>query len=137
MKLELKIIALCDYGMISQDGKLSVIGVFDEIGVTNFPGGIARACFVATIQGEPETEYKLNVKMIHPEGSKNPLNPLGVDVKTGRNGISNILVQLVNVVFETAGEYKLVLYHGDDRIGSTLFKVFHIKQQYGTNKKPN
>ena len=61
-QLKAEIIALCDYASVSREGKLSINGIFDELKLRNF-GGIARAFLVATINGTPSTQYKLNLKL--------------------------------------------------------------------------
>lgn len=37
MKLHTEIITLCDYALISREGKLSISGIFDELRVQKFP----------------------------------------------------------------------------------------------------
>ena len=73
MKLHTEIITLCDYALISREGKLSINGIFDELRVQKFPGGIARAFFVATLRGKPDTSYQLKIST---ENGKKVLNTL-------------------------------------------------------------
>ncbi len=62
-QLKTEIIALCDYANVSREGKLNINGIFDELRVQKFPGGIARAFFVATVSGTPSPPYKLTLKI--------------------------------------------------------------------------
>lgn len=136
MKLQTEIIALCDYATISQDGKLSINGIFDEIRVQNFPGGIPRAFFVTTIKGSANTSYHLTLKVESLEGSKNPLQPLSINIQTSPNSKSNVIIELVNVVFQQAGNYQFVVYDEKEKVGSTLLKVFNVAYARKINK-PN
>lgn len=126
MKLQTEIIALCDYATISREGKLSINGIFDELRVTNLPGGLARAFLVATVKGKPDTPYKLTIKLERGEESKTLLN---MDIQTSPNGKHNMVVELVNLGFEKEGEYRFVIYHGDEEVASTLLKVIHIQEK--------
>ncbi len=125
MKLHTEIITLCDYALISREGKLSVNGIFDELRVQKFPGGIARAFFVATLRGEPDSAYSLKIST---ENGKKVINTLTLDVRTALNGKNNIILELVNLGFEKEGEYKFVIYNGKDEVGSTQLKVMSADQ---------
>jgi Family of unknown function (DUF6941) len=125
MKLHTEIITLCDYALISREGKLSISGIFDELRVQKFPGGIARAFFVATLRGKEDTSYKLK---INTENGSKVLNSLNLEVHTSPNGKNNIILELVNLGFEKEGEYKFVIYHEDSEVGSTQLNVLSAKQ---------
>jgi len=133
--LHTEIIALCDYANISREGKLSINGIFDELRVQNFPGGIARAFLVATISGSANTQYKLALKMESKNGAKVPLNNLALDTVTGPNGKNNLLVELVNLGFEEEGEYEFKIHNENKEIGSTLLKVIHATVNIGNREE--
>jgi len=132
MKLHTEIITLCDYALISREGKLSINGIFDELRVQKFPGGIARAFFVATLRGEPDKAYKLKINTVT---NGKAINSLDLDVRTSLNGKNNIILELVNLGFEKEGEYKFGIYHGKDEVGSTMLKVMGIEQPPGQEVK--
>lgn len=125
MKLHTEIITLCDYALISREGKLSINGIFDELRVQKFPGGIARAFFVATLRGKPDTAYQLKIST---ENGKKVLNTLNLDIRTSMNGKNNIILELVNMGFEKEGDYKFVIYHDNEEVGSTQLKVMSAEQ---------
>lgn len=125
MKLHTEIITLCDYALISREGKLSINGIFDEMRIQTFPGGIARAFFVAVLRGDNDKAYKLK---INTELGKKVINTLNIDTHTSTNGKNNIILELVNLGFEKAGEYKFVIYHEDKEVGSTILKVQGVEQ---------
>ncbi|HSX08662.1 MAG TPA: hypothetical protein VLF93_00735 [Candidatus Saccharimonadales bacterium] len=125
MKLHTEIITLCDYALISREGKLSISGIFDELRVQKFPGGIARAFFVATLRGDSDTSYKLKIST---ENGSRVINSLDLEVHTSFNGKNNIILELVNLGFEKEGEYKFVIYNGKTEVGSTSVKVLSAEQ---------
>jgi len=132
MKLHTEIITLCDYALISREGKLSINGIFDELRVQKFPGGIARAFFVATLRGDADAAYQLKIST---ESGKKVLNTLNLDVRTSVNGKNNIILELVNLGFEKEGDYKFVIYSDKDEVGSTQLKVMSAEQQQGQEVK--
>lgn len=137
MKLKTEIVALCDYANISREGKININGIFDEVRVQSFPGGIARAFFVATVRGTANQSYNLTLKVESEKNTPNPLKPLQINVQTSFNGKNNILIELVNVIFQNPGDYQFSIYNSDEKVGSTSLKVFVAKKNEKNNQKPN
>ncbi len=135
MKLRTEIITLCDYASISKDGKLSIDGIFDEVRVQKFPGGLARAFLVAVIHGKPDTSYSLRFNLEYGIEAKST-NKL--DARTGANGKANIVTELLGLGFEKAGDYNFTIYHEKEKVGSVTMKVMHANEsQTVTYKLPN
>ena len=135
MKLYTEIIALCDYATISREGKLSINGIFDEIRIKEFPGGIARAFLVATVHGKPSTTYKLKIAIMHKDKAEGSLD---LEVQTSPNGKSNIITEFVNLAFKKEGDYSFVITDGDTMVGQTNLKVLQANQSNEvTYKLPN
>lgn len=144
--IKTEIIALCDYASVSREGKLSINGIFDELRIQKFPGGIARAFLVATINGMPNHQYSLTLKVEgendgspRGEASKSPLKDLALKAVTSPNGKSNLVIELINLGFEKEGDYRFKIYAGNQEVGSTLLKVFQKSGEYSLNdiKLPN
>jgi hypothetical protein len=137
--LKTEIIALCDYASVSREGKLSINGIFDELRVQKFPGGIARAFLVATVNGTPNTQYSLSLKVESKNGGKSPLKDLNLNAVTSPNGKSNLIIELVNLGFEKEGDYYFKIYSEGKEVGLTLLKVFQKVTEYNLDdvKLPN
>lgn len=136
--LRTEIIALCDYASISREGKLSINGIFDEMRIGKFPGGISRAFLVATINGTPNTSYKLDLKVESENAGKSPLKDLVLNAMTSPNGKNNLVIELVNLGFEKEGDYQFKIYNGDQEVGSTMLKVINQgEEDLGKIKLPN
>jgi hypothetical protein len=145
-QLKTEIIALCDYANVSREGKLNINGIFDELRIQKFPGGIARAFLVATINGESNVQHNLTLKVERENGGsprgeagKTPLKDLNLNAMTSPNGKSNLLIELVNLGFEKEGNYRFKIYNEGREIGSTLLKVFQQQGKYSIKdvKLPN
>lgn len=124
--LQTKLIAFCDYASISRENKLSVMGIFDEVRVSQLPGGIARAFFVAVVFGEPDASYQLTVT--GSVGKKVIFPPIQMSIQVSANGQANILLDLVNIGFPEEGKYDFVIQHNKEKVGSISITVIHVKE---------
>ncbi len=125
-QLKTEIIALCDYANISQEGKININGIFDEFRVEKFPAGFIDKFLVATVKGEPETTYSLNIQLKTMNSDKNLLNPTMVNIVTSKNGKNNLLIRLTTVGFEQEGQYYFIIYNGKQEVGHTLLEVIKL-----------
>lgn len=137
-QLRTEIITLCDYANIAQDGKLSINGIFDELYVQKFPGGFIDKFLVATLRGEPNKSYSLTLKLEKEGSKKNLLNPTFSNIKISPNGKHNWVVKLESVGFETEGNYRFIIYNGNEEVSSVSLQVKHIEsRQEAAFKMPN
>jgi hypothetical protein len=134
-ELKLQLIAFADYATISQEGKLSVMGIFDRIGVAQFPGGVPQAFLVATLKGEGNTSHSLSIK--GEMGKETVFPAINMDIRISDNGQANILMNLANLGFPKEGKYEFGIYDGKEKIGSTHVDVTLVKQNGPTYKLPN
>lgn len=132
MRVKTEMICLADYVMVSQENKVSINGIFDNIKVRKFPGGITKVFFFAVVVGEPGARYMFTIKCEDIATGENILNDLKsplVDISP--NGKSNVIVEVVNLGFKKPGKYRFVIYKGKDYVGSSTLIVQAKKE----NKK--
>ncbi|OGK42045.1 hypothetical protein A3A74_00180 [Candidatus Roizmanbacteria bacterium RIFCSPLOWO2_01_FULL_35_13] len=132
MKLQTEIMALCDYALIDQSGKLSIIGVFDFINVNSFPGGLPKAYFVTTIKGEPFTGYSFTIKVENQNRKEKPVQEFSIKTNpSGKFGKSNLVLEIVNLAFKEPGDYEFVLYlkenNKEEKIDSIELQILDAK----------
>ncbi|MBI1919039.1 hypothetical protein HYS29_00415 [Candidatus Microgenomates bacterium] len=140
IKLKTELTALCDYALLSNDGKLSIIGIFDELRVTQLPSMFVDKFLVATVQGEPSKSYLIKMKLIKDGKDINLLNPLSLKINTSFNGKSNLIVRLANVQINEEGDYYFKIYNEDIEIGKILLKVGKVlsnRNDLNDSKQPN
>lgn len=128
MKLRSDLIALCDYAIVDQQGKLSVLGIFNQLNVVKFPGGLPKFYFVASILGEPFTSYTVTFKAHEENSSKLIANKDG-HLQTGASGRTNLIIDVVNVAFEKVGNYAFSIYDGETKIATTKLEVLDASKQ--------
>jgi hypothetical protein len=137
-KLELKLLTLCDFAMVSQEGKLSVIGMFDRIFTKKIPSSFVRSFVVAIVEGEPNNEYEIEFNIQGADG-KSILPSKTLKIKLGNSGRSNLITDLVNMPLPNFGEYTLSLRSESKPLGAMIFWVNRLGGQDGKreNKPAN
>ncbi len=129
MKLKTEIIALCDYANVSQEGKVNINGIFDELRTEKLPSGFTDKYLVATIHGDADTSYTLNIKLEKNGNGHNLLKPTIINAKTSPNGKHNLIIRLAAVGIEAEGDYYFKIYDGKELVGSTLLKVIKLQKE--------
>lgn len=123
-----------EYASVSNDGKLSIAGIFDSIQSGAFPATAPRMVLVAQLKAEPGESGKVfdmrfqlvnesdEVEIDLSTAGEVPHSDLGLGV------LMNQVVTLNNVSFDTPGQYHFrVLVNGD--VAATLpFAVVEVKK---------
>lgn len=122
-KLTTDIFVLCDHASVSQEQKLSIIGIFDQFFVKNLPTAWPKMYLVAVVRGEPGEEYPLTLKLVVPEKVEKEFPDREFKIKLGPNGRANVMTELVNFPLQAAGIHKIQLLSGKDQIAEIDFKV--------------
>lgn len=133
--LKLEFLTLCDFAMTSSEGKLSVIGMFDRMFVTETPSSFLRFFIVAILTGKPDTEVKISFNIQLP--SKKEVKPKEMTIKISTGGKINIINDVPNFPLPEVGEYKLSLKSGEKNLGSTSFFVSKAPTNANTSKTIN
>ncbi len=133
-KLTTDIFVLCDQAMVSQEQKLSIIGIFDQFYVENLPASWPKMYLVAVVRGDAGEEYPLTLKLTPPEKVENEFPPKEFKIKLGQNGKANVMTELVNFPLQVAGTHKIQLMHNKELIGQLEYKVNKTTATYEPNK---
>ena len=130
-KLQTEIFVLCDHAIVSQDQKLSIIGIFDQFFVANLPINWPKMYLVAVLKGEPTQEYPLTLKLTPPGPTDQKFPDREIKLTLGQNGKANLITELVNFPLPLAGLYKVEILSGSQTIGQLEFKVNKTTATYG------
>ncbi|MCK5386664.1 MAG: hypothetical protein KAJ39_05735 [Gammaproteobacteria bacterium] len=109
---------ICDHVLISQEGKLSVIGIFKEINGINIPSIHPLMILVFEINLGDKESHRLRIEFKDPDGEniKEPINIL--DVKVNSNDINyGKILNILNTNFSKRGLYKIIMYIDNKIIG--------------------
>ncbi|GEM_PF-4390341 len=127
------IFVLCDHASISQEQKLSIIGIFDNFFITETPATWPRMYLVATLKGDPDKEYPLKLKILPPKGVQASFNEKELNLKFGAGGKTNFMTELLNFQLPAPGKYKIQLTSGEKLVSELEFSVTKRNAEFGTD----
>ena len=116
--LRMRLGVLCDHALIGQDGKLSLIGIFDHIGVTQIPAQHPRFFVVAVLQGYTESG-QVEMEFAAPDGRVLMREAIHIDPGAIAQGSGNLLAEITMLPFEATGQFQFRLY-GEGRLLGTI-----------------
>lgn len=134
---KLNYIHLCDDVSFSQEGKLTITGIFDVINVINIPGSLIKAYLVCnfTVLNNDIKEATINIavnnKKTQEEVVKIPelkvLIPEQDKLIPNRPRVLGVSLQLVNIPFKQTGEYNISVVINGEKVADYIFYVNQIK----------
>ncbi len=131
MKIHAELIAVADYASLSEDKKLSVMGIFDKMLVQELPATHSKLSFVAVLIGKPHQETHLKIKALSP--SKKELFSADANIKFGENGKTNMVSNLEGFPFPEVGTYMFVIEENGESIAEYSLDVLQVNAP-GVNK---
>lgn len=122
-KTKLELLTICDYASISQDNKLSIIGIFEQIYVQKLPSQHPQMFIVGILKGQSGKKDDLTLSITTPTG-KDTIPNQTIPFSIGPNGKSNLIAGIGNMPIPEAGFYKVLLSVAGRKIGEKEFGVF-------------
>lgn len=139
----LNYIHLCDEVSFSQEGKLSIIGIFDVINVINIPGSLIKAYLVCnfTVINNDLKEAKINISVNNKKNKEEVVKipelkvpiPAQDKIIPNRQRVLGVSLQLVNIPFKETGEYNISVVVNGENVGACTFYVNQIKAERVVN----
>lgn len=110
MQPTVKALLLCDYALTSDEGKLSVLGIFSNINFPSLPNAYSRF-FVVIILTLDSGTHQVRLGIVEPGGGQMLPDPPTVDVQVEVPGAdTNLVVDFNNLPFNRAGIYQVQLF---------------------------
>jgi hypothetical protein len=128
--MELAFLLVADYANTTGDGKLNVMGIFQNIFAVQFPVAHPEMYVIAQFTAGP-AEYgkrrKLEIKLLDEDAAQEIVSfSTDVDVPRGTGGLRvnvPVILRLVNTVFPKPGTYEFSVLLDDDLKGSLAVQV--------------
>lgn len=140
---KLNYIHLCDDVSFSQEGKLTITGIFDVINVINIPGSLIKAYLVCnfTVLNNDLKEAAINItvnnKKTQEEVVKIPELKVPIPdqdkIIPNRPRVLGVSLQLVNVPFKETREYNISVVVNKEKVADYIFYVNQIKVEKVVN----
>lgn len=119
---------VCDAANISQSGNINVLGIFRNINVSTFPCTLSKMTYVACIEFHRSEvgRHKFKLTFINDDG-KDILPSLNGEIEiTSQSLITNIILDISNVVFTSPGNYAIDLTVNNQNIASEDILINHV-----------
>lgn len=100
---------LCDYALTSDDGKLSVLGIFGNINFPSLPNAYPRFFVVIVLNLDAGT-HTVQLGILDPSGQNMLPEPPQVEVRVEVPGAdTNLVIDFNNLPFNRSGIYQVQL----------------------------
>ncbi|MDO8658624.1 MAG: hypothetical protein Q7K55_07810 [Candidatus Levybacteria bacterium] len=137
---KLNFIHLCDDAIFSQEGKLSLIGIFEVINVVALPGSLLKAYLVFNLNVINKSLDKVDLDIsIKKEDTGNELlklptlTPSIVKNKADSELKLGLTLQLANITFQETGKYMVELKVNKEHVGTLNFDVKLLQKKGEVN----
>ncbi len=106
-----KLGVLCDYALTSQDGKLSVLGIFSQMNMAQLPG-VSPPYFAVVVLAVDQGTYSVRFGVVDPVGQQVLTDaPPTFDMEVETAGAdTNLVIQFNNLPLVRPGIYQVQLY---------------------------
>jgi len=133
--LEAEFLVLCDQAIISKEGKLSIIGIFNQIFVRRLPTRFSQMFIVTVFSGSPGKDYSLILEI---KNSQNKVvEKRSVKLKLGANGKANFIAHIHGLPIESVGNFSLSFKKDSRKIISKQLQIIQVKPSANQSTLPN
>ena len=123
MAVDVTLAVLADYANVSQDGKLNIMGIFQEVNPPELPFALPQMYLVVSFEAGPaEFDSFKHIRLALLDSDGNEMLALEGQVQVPRPGrpgsraYINQVIGLNGVIFERPGDYGFaILVNGDTR----------------------
>ncbi len=133
MTPEVKLAALCDHALVGQDGKLSILGIFRNISVSQLPAQHPRMYVVAVLGLDPGA-HEVVVRLVRPGSAPPTADAPRISVHAVPGQDVNVIVEMNNLGFTSYGSHRFDLEVDGTTVGSLPVSISQIPK---TPERPN
>lgn len=112
---------LCDTAFLSQQGKLNIIGIFEQVAVKKFPVRHPKITLALNLSLQ-EGIYPFKIRLIH-VFSNTEVTKLEGELNCKKAGKTGLINEFVDIRFQESGEYAFEIWIDNEPTGKVSFKV--------------
>lgn len=127
--MQIKYSFLCEAANITHTGNLNVLGIFDNINAKNFPCVHPHCVYIARISFHRSEigRHPFKLSFIDDDGNE-VIPPLNGEIAASQNNMNaNILMNILNIKFQHAGEYHIDLTIDNQNICSDTIRLIQTQ----------
>lgn len=121
--MKVTLAAMCDYASVNQDGKLNILGIFQEISAPTLPFQLAQMFLVVSFSAsasEAPARKNFEVKLLGADGAQvfaaQQIVPIQPPPRPGARVNVNAVMGFGGLVFSASGDYAFsILIDGDEK----------------------
>jgi hypothetical protein len=134
--MDVTLAVLADYANVSRDGKLNILGVFQEVNATELPAVVAQMYLVIAYEAsaaEFETEKQIRIALLETDGSEvmSMEGPMWVErpSRHGSRAYLNQILTLQGLALPRSGDYAFhILVNGEEK-RAVLLRVNEVPSE--------
>lgn len=132
--MQIALALLADYANISREGKLNILGIFEQIAAHSLPASHPQMQLVMTLEAdgaEADRDHKIEIQLIDADGKK--LFTFGGNLKfspppPGQKARLNHIIQINNTKFNDFGNYDFKILVNDEVRTSIPLALVEVKK---------
>ena len=129
--MELTLALLADYANISREGKLNIMGIFEQIFALNFPAVHAQLQLVLRLESTPfeSGTHPLRVAFIDADAHELFAIPGSLNIpdsQSGENITTNQIFLLNGVTLPRPGVYEFVIHINEQEVGRVPLRAIAV-----------
>ncbi len=119
---------LCDTAFLSKDGKLNIIGIFENIMVAQLPARHPRMTLVMNLH-LTKGSHPFKVRMVKDDGNKTVTQVEGNIEYKSEEGNAGLINEFVDVTIDAAGKYSLEIWVDNEPVGENGKLTFTVAER--------
>ena len=110
--------------VIKEDnGKHSVIGIFDRFGATSFPATLPPWGIYVSIANLSKGDHKFAINLVHDETNSTALGIAGDMTIQGPGSVMEVALPVLNSTFPEAGSYTMSLHVDGEHVATRIITI--------------
>jgi hypothetical protein len=126
-KAKLNFAHICEMAFLSQEGKLNIIGIFEQVNVRTFPTRQPKMTLVMNLLLQ-KGKYPLKIRMVK-EVSNKEVAKIHGEINCKKTGKTGFINEFRDIQFHEPGQYSVEIWIADEPTGIVNFLVKAVSQQ--------
>lgn len=119
-------IHISEFASVSADGKITIVGIFDELRSPNIPAVQPQFFISGVFKGTPKSSHSLLLKINPPSGKDSISVGAPQTIELGKNGRLNVVLGIGSLPLKEWGTYKFEILEDKKVIASKGIQLIKV-----------